>query len=721
MNWNMLHRTRKIVLANLILMVSGILPVTATMYYVATNGTHTAPYDSWVKAATNIQTAIDAAGAGDIVAVGDGQYIVTQRVTIEKGITVRGFSGPADVEVNGNNTTGCFSVCHTDAVLEGFTITAGSSARGGGVSITNGLVHNCVVTGNYASLFGGGVDIYDGGVVSNCVISHNQTPFDASGSGGGVCCSGVGMLLNSTVNGNEAGAGGGVYTFASAVVSDCTISSNLSWETVGGGVGSGGGVECNGTNITIRNCQIMQNNAQESGGGVYLSGHADQKVIGCLIYDNETDWFGGGVYANTAPSAYAIENCTIVENRATNLLWGIGGGVCSGSGQALSLRNCIVYSNTAAFTGANFYGLDSGPISGQHTCTTPALSGTNNITADPLFGNANIGNFRLSTGSPCIDTGTNQNWMITAKDLDGKSRILNNTVDMGAYEYGIDPTISNNLAVSILLPQAGDTYNAINAILFSGRAVASGQTVVTQTVAYADDTAIRTDVWTNEQYCVVYFLWTNVSVGAYTLRLEAWDNQGTVVTSDTVSIAVEGQPAIAEQPESRTAGVGEDVTFSVQATNAIVQVQALSYYYQWHKDNVSVADKTSATYTITSVTTNDAGDFHCVVSNSVGSVTSSVATLIVGVFNGAGAGDVDGDGLADPAAYLSANGWYFWLSANNYVKAGPYFQGSYNVQALLDDFDGDGKADPTLCSETNGWYVWFSANNYAMGGPYLTG
>jgi len=55
-------------------------------------------------------------------------------------------------------------------------------------------------------------------------------------------------------------------------------------------------------------------------------------------------------------------------------------------------------------------------------------------------------NYRLSGISPCIDAGKNENWMLTATDLDGNPRILHGglslTVDMGAYEYAFRFRIS---------------------------------------------------------------------------------------------------------------------------------------------------------------------------------------------------------------------------------------------------------------------------------------
>ena len=73
---------------------------------------------------------------------------------------------------------------------------------------------------------------------------------------------------------------------------------------------------------------------------------------------------------------------------------------------------------------------------------TTANSTQNNITADPLFNNVSNDNFRLTTGSPAIDSGDNSFLLASqTEDLDGNQRVFNTTVDMGAYEF--DATLSN--------------------------------------------------------------------------------------------------------------------------------------------------------------------------------------------------------------------------------------------------------------------------------------
>jgi glucose/arabinose dehydrogenase/regulation of enolase protein 1 (concanavalin A-like superfamily) len=86
-------------------------------------------------------------------------------------------------------------------------------------------------------------------------------------------------------------------------------------------------------------------------------------------------------------------------------------------------------------------------------------------------------------------------------------------------------------------------------------------------------------------------------------------------------------PAITDQPDNVTVNAGQPATFQVSATGT----PPLSY--QWRKGATNIGGATSATYTIASTQTSDAGSYQVVVSNSAGSVTSSVATLTVNAFN----------------------------------------------------------------------------------------
>ncbi len=83
-------------------------------------------------------------------------------------------------------------------------------------------------------------------------------------------------------------------------------------------------------------------------------------------------------------------------------------------------------------------------------------------------------------------------------------------------------------------------------------------------------------------------------------------------------------PAITAQPANVSVTIGQTATFSVVATGTAPLI------YQWQKNTVSIAGATSASYTTPATTSADNGAaFRVVVTNSVNSVTSNSATLIV--------------------------------------------------------------------------------------------
>ena len=82
-------------------------------------------------------------------------------------------------------------------------------------------------------------------------------------------------------------------------------------------------------------------------------------------------------------------------------------------------------------------------------------------------------------------------------------------------------------------------------------------------------------------------------------------------------------PTIIAQPASATLTTGATATFTVAATGTA----PLSY--QWVKNSAAISGATSATYTIASISSADAGSYTCTVSNSAGSATCSAATLTI--------------------------------------------------------------------------------------------
>gem|GEM_PF-3529654 len=72
---------------------------------------------------------------------------------------------------------------------------------------------------------------------------------------------------------------------------------------------------------------------------------------------------------------------------------------------------------------------------------SPSANINNVIYVAPLLVDLSVGNCRLSSCSPCINAGYNENWMTNSIDLDGRARIRYGRVDMGAYETIYEGTI----------------------------------------------------------------------------------------------------------------------------------------------------------------------------------------------------------------------------------------------------------------------------------------
>ncbi|MHB8519142.1 MAG: immunoglobulin domain-containing protein [Limisphaerales bacterium] len=81
-------------------------------------------------------------------------------------------------------------------------------------------------------------------------------------------------------------------------------------------------------------------------------------------------------------------------------------------------------------------------------------------------------------------------------------------------------------------------------------------------------------------------------------------------------------PLITLQPTNQTAQPGDNVTFSVGATNGPLS-------YQWQFGGWPMPDQTNSSLNLVSVNTSQAGQYDVVISNPMGAEVSEVATLVV--------------------------------------------------------------------------------------------
>ncbi len=256
---------KKIVVSIIIVLSS--ITVYADTWYVATNSVSDGPGTSWSNAFHTIQQAVDVVSSNDTVLVTNGVYgsgyrvtpgyTCTNRLVITNNITVCSVNGPDVTIIDGsNNVRGVYM---SAGVLRGFTIRSGKTADSGDV---------------YHDKSGGGVNLYGGnGIVSNCIISGNTADY-----GGG---SYYGTLYNCIIIGNTTDlSGAGSYR---GTLNNCTISGNTA--------NRDGGGSCYGT---LNNCTISGNTADWYGGGNYRG-----TLNNCIIYYNTASYTGDNWYSNT--------------------------------------------------------------------------------------------------------------------------------------------------------------------------------------------------------------------------------------------------------------------------------------------------------------------------------------------------------------------------------------------------------------------------------------
>lgn len=393
------HRCRTVALTSIFLVTPFVWSSAqaAVRYVNVANTNPVPPFADWTTAATNIQDAVDAASSGDEILVTNGVYrrggrtfngILTNRVIVDKPLTVTSVNGPGATTIEGYAINGPPAVrcvyLAGGATLAGFTISNGTTLPtalmqqdryGGGVlcESTNSVITNCVLTSNTAYLGGGAYQ----GALYNCLLTNNY-----------------------------AQQGGGAYQ---AAFTRCALVRNTS-----GGLASGGGAYAS----VLSGCLLVSN----AGSAVLQCTLDDCVVVGNSVTVGIGASRGGGAISST------LNNCTVAANGVYNL-GGTPGGTGGGTSGCTN-NNCIIYYNTAASLPN-----DDGTSSMSYCDTAPLFgSGRGNISTAPLLVNPTRLDVHLQTNSPCINAGRNT-YVADLTDFDGNPRIAGGTVDIGAYEY----------------------------------------------------------------------------------------------------------------------------------------------------------------------------------------------------------------------------------------------------------------------------------------------
>jgi len=386
--------------------------------------------------------------------------------------------------ITGNENNSYTVVAGTNFIIDGVTFYGGnantlSNNSAGGISCTNSIIRNCIVSNCFASSKGGG--ILSSAISPSSYISQvkNCKILNCSATDGGGIYTSDSYVDNCSFSNCSATTGGGIFSYSSFItnntITNCTASA------------SGGGIYyiasfsdfsylSHVSNCTLHSCSAL------NGGGIYSTAsyfsnykNSNSHVDNCKISNCFASLNGGGVFTSASDYYYTksyVENCTVSNCSAIT-----GGGIysyssaVSTSSVSSNVTNCVV-SNCSAITGGGIFstyykstipnsyvtncvssnnnsnGIIGSGLSGgtQSGCTSPDInlsfnqptSFTGIAATSAQETEIHSADWRLKESSSCINAGTTTNIsssILTGIDLENNPRVVYGNIDIGAYEY----------------------------------------------------------------------------------------------------------------------------------------------------------------------------------------------------------------------------------------------------------------------------------------------
>ena len=303
-------------------------------------------------------------------------------------------------------------------------------------------------------------------------------------AGGGLFCDGEGSS-NGSSNACSLQIRGSIFTdnsadFGGAILSDGSEGGESSPQIIdaifsGNSAGDDGGAVYNyGYNGVsspkIINVTFSGNSASTDGGAIYNygdTGVSSPQITNATLTGNSAGDDGGAIYNNgyNGASSPEIIGTTFTGNAATD-----GGAIYNDGGDggvsSPQITNSILWGNSAGTDGNEIFNFGASPtlshtlVEGLNPSGTGNLDGTDPANAprfvdadgpDGAFGTLDD-DVRLALGSPAIGAGDDTALPADVADLDGdgntsetipfdlagNARIQDGTVDLGAYEGGVD-------------------------------------------------------------------------------------------------------------------------------------------------------------------------------------------------------------------------------------------------------------------------------------------
>jgi predicted outer membrane repeat protein len=334
-----------------------------------TDPTHTTLRDAMISADLNPGSTISfASGLSGTITL-DSQLPAINYPTSIQG------PGASQLTVSGDDSSRAFYLNGFDGAqattISGLTITGGAASIGAGVLSDNMdlTLTGVTLSDNHATESGGGIQAEAGGSLT---------------------------IVDSTISGNTASGGAGLYTFYGSgtptTIRSSTISGNNALPGVFGG-SFGGAYFDYSSSALVENSTIYGNTAAGRGGGLHHDGREDGgpglTVRDSTISHNSAGTRGGGVASNGDPidTQPTFENTIIAGNSAPT-----GPDVSANDGSmnaAFSLIQASDPSTTINQTGPDIFSVDAqlGPLAnnGGGTMTQKPLSSSPAVDAGSAF------------------------------------------------------------------------------------------------------------------------------------------------------------------------------------------------------------------------------------------------------------------------------------------------------------------------------------------------
>ncbi len=621
---------------------------------------------------------------GDNTASGDGGGIYAiDGVTIINNSTVSSNTG------NGGGGILAFEDALT---ITSSSINNNTGTSGGGISSLFSIVNlfDSVISGNRVSEEGGGIRHTGSHTLSHtlrltrCRILNNT----ANGVGGGVmnvrefvAGATVNFLMTySTVSGNTADAGGGIYNDSSALVVFSTIDHNTA---------NGGGGIFNRSGMALINSTVSGNRAVLEGGGINSIGVVDLHYT-AIVFNRATTGAGifvptGTLQSRTTLFAKNFRNDSSPED--------IFGTLDSGGFNLIeNLQNAAVTGNT------------TGNIVGQDAQLDPVLRNNGGLTQTHA----------LRPNSPAIDAAFSGVAISVKTDQRGRSRTFDfpnipnapgsDATDIGAFERQADDVIpastlfdfdgDGKADISVFRPENGAWYLQQSRSGFLGVQFGSAADRIVPG-DYDGDGKTDFAVFRRSADSAWYILQSSDGA-ARAVQWGAVNSEQAILFDTPVPADYDGDGKTDIAVWQTTAATGEPAAFLIlRSSDNSVQVQ------KWGGagDIPVPADYDG----------DGKADF-AVYRGGVWYILQSGANELRVVSFGlpsdkAVPADYDGDGKADIAVFRPENGfWYRLDSIDNSFKSVQF--GLAEDKPVPADYDGDGKADIAVYRPSNGaWYL----------------